>query len=70
MKSMNIKDKFKIFQWLEVLIWIIILSIVLLGVKHYNFKKHNELKRYQIFLPDVDGLISGSSVRMMGVQIG
>ncbi len=70
MKNMNIKDKFKIFQWVEVLIWIIILSIVLLGVKHYVYAKHSELKRYQIFLPDVDGLISGSPVRMMGVQIG
>lgn len=67
---MNIKDKFKIFQWLEILIWIIILSVALLGIKHYSYKKHNELKRYQIFLPDVDGLISGSPVRMMGVQIG
>lgn len=67
---MNIKDKFKIFQWLEVVIWVLIISITLLGIKHYNYAKHNELKRYQIFLPDVDGLISGSPVRMLGVQIG
>lgn len=67
---MNIKDKFKLFQWLEILIWLLILSVVLLGVKHYRYEKHKELKHYQIFMPDVDGLISGSPVRMMGVQIG
>lgn len=69
-KSMNIKDKFKLFQWLEILIWLLISGLVLFGVKHYSYKKHHELKKYQIFLPDVDGLISGSSVRMMGVPIG
>lgn len=67
---MNKKDKFKLFQWMEVVIWIIILGLVLFGIKEYNYKKHKELKKYQIFMSDVDGLISGSSVRMMGVPIG
>lgn len=67
---MNVKDKFKLFQWLEILIWVLILSIALAGIKHYSYKKHSHLKKYQIFLHDVDGLISGSPVRMMGVQIG
>lgn len=67
---MNIKDKFKLFQWLEILIWLLILSVALLGIKQYRYEKHKELKHYQIFMPDVDGLISGSPVRMMGVQIG
>lgn len=34
----------------------------------YNYKKN--FYTYQIFLPDVDGLINGSPVRYMGIQIG
>ena len=34
----------------------------------YNYKKN--FNTYQIFLPDVDGLINGSPVRLMGIQIG
>ncbi len=67
---MNIKDKFKIFQGLEIIVWVIILSVAIVSIKNYNYQKHKQLKRYQIFLPDVDGLISGSPVRMMGVNIG
>lgn len=67
---MNVKEKFKLFQWLEILIWVLILSVAIYGIKQYSYHKHNELTKYQIFLPDVDGLISGSPVRMMGVQIG
>jgi len=67
---MNIRDKFKIFQLVEVIVWLLILSCLLMGIKNYRYKKHSELKKYQIFMRDVDGLISGSPVRMMGVQIG
>jgi len=34
----------------------------------YNYKKNFDT--YQIFLPDVDGLIVGSPVKLMGIQIG
>ena len=34
----------------------------------YNYKK--TFNTYQIFLPDVDGLINGSPVKFMGIQIG
>lgn len=34
----------------------------------YNYKK--VFNTYQIFLPDVDGLINGSPVKLMGIQIG
>lgn len=67
---MNIKDKFKLFQWLEALIWILILSVVICGVRYHQYKEKKSLKTYQIFLQDVDGLIVGSPVRMMGVPIG
>jgi ABC-type transporter Mla subunit MlaD len=34
----------------------------------YTYKKN--FNSYQVFLPDVDGLINGSPVRYMGIQIG
>lgn len=34
----------------------------------YNYKKN--INTYQIFIPDVDGLINGSPVRLMGINIG
>lgn len=34
----------------------------------YFYRK--DFNTYQIFLPDVDGLINGSPVRLMGIQIG
>ncbi len=67
---MNIKDKFKLLQWAEAIIWIIVISLVIFGVRYHNYKAKKELKTYQIFLQDVDGLIVGSPVRMMGVSIG
>lgn len=67
---MNIKDKFKLLQWAEAIIWIIVISLVIFGVRYHNYKAKKELKTYQIFLQDVDGLIVGSPVRMMGVAIG
>lgn len=33
-----------------------------------NYNK--KINTYQIFIPDVDGLINGSPVRIMGIQIG
>ena len=67
---MNIKNKNKILQWAEALIWIIIISLVIFGIRYHNYQEKKELKTYQIFLQDVDGLIVGSPVRMMGVSIG
>lgn len=67
---MNIKDKFKLLQWAEAIIWILIISLVIFGIRYHNYKEKKELKTYQIFLQDVDGIIVGSPVRMMGVPIG
>lgn len=71
--SGSLKEKKEIYitRSLELLIWLIIVCIVVLtlfiGV---NFKEHNDTNDYQVFLPDVDGLIVGSPVRMMGIQVG
>ena len=36
----------------------------------YRHKENKKLVTYQIFMPDVDGLIVGSPVKFLGVQIG
>ena len=55
----------------ELLIWLI---IVLFVVAFYSLKtihqEKNDINDYQIFLQDVDGLIVGSPVRMMGIEVG
>ena len=55
----------------ELLIWlsVILLIVAFLSVS-YMFKSKNNENDYRVFLPDVDGLIVGSPVKMMGVQVG
>lgn len=59
-----------LFWIVELFIWLLILflvsGVIMLG--KYNYKK--AFNTYQIFLPDVDGLINGSPVKFMGIQIG
>ena len=55
----------------ELLVWlIIILVIVAVSTITYIVKEKNDTNDYTIFMPDVDGLIVGSPVRMMGVEVG
>lgn len=58
------------FWIVELFIWFLILFLVSGGIifAKYNYKKN--FNTYQIFLPDVDGLINGSPVKLMGIQIG
>ncbi|MBQ3819763.1 MCE family protein [bacterium] len=58
------------YVWIEFGIWFIILLVLVFGIKLYNYKNSEKLTTYQIFLPDVDGLVVGSPVRYLGVQIG
>lgn len=55
---------------IEVFIWLLILFLVSSTIifAKYNYKKN--FNTYQIFLHDVDGLIVGSPVKLMGIQIG
>ena len=62
---------FKISHSGEFLIWlVIILLFVSLSSLGLIFKEKNDENDYQIFLQDVDGLIVGSPVRMMGIEVG
>ena len=55
----------------ELLIWLIlVLLMVAFFSLTYIYTQKHEKNDYRIFLPDVDGLIVGSPVRMMGIEVG
>lgn len=55
----------------EILIWLlVIMFFVGLSSAGFFFKEQNDENDYQVFLQDVDGLIVGSPVRMMGIEVG
>ena len=58
------------YIWIEFCIWFFIICIAVTGIKIHNHNEAKKLVSYQIFLPDVDGLIVGSPVRYMGVEVG
>ena len=58
------------YIWIEFGVWFFILCIIVAGIKINYYNKQKELVTYQIFMPDVDGLIVGSPVKFMGVQVG
>ena len=67
---MNAKAKIRLYFFIEIMVWLLIITTGV-GLYKYNAaKSQKELKTYQLFLQDVDGLIVGSPVRMMGVPIG
>lgn len=69
-RVMKFKDNIRLYTWLEFLIWLIILCLCIWGFRFYRYQKFKELPSYQIFMPDVDGMIVGSPVKYMGVQVG
>lgn len=62
--------KRRLFWIVELLIWFLIFCLISGAITfvRYNYRKNFNV--YQIFLPDVDGLIHGSPVRFMGIQVG
>lgn len=54
----------------ELLFWLVIILVI---TAFSTFNYINKIKtdnNYNIYLPDVDGLIVGSPVRMMGIEVG
>lgn len=72
MQNQTTKTEFykNMARFLELLIWFLFVSLIILSVIFYNWYSHKNYSRYQVFLPDVDGIIVGSPVRMLGVQVG
>lgn len=59
-----------LFWIVEVFIWLLILFLVSGGIMFAKYNYKRTFNTYQIFLPDVDGLINGSPVKLMGIQVG
>ncbi len=70
----NIESKIEypkiIARFLELLVWFLVFVSIVTAVVLYNSYSHEHFNRYQIFFQDVDGIIVGSPVRMLGIQVG
>ena len=62
--------KIRVYAWGEFVIWLVIVAVVILGLRYHNYQSQKQYKNYQIFMEDVDGLIVGSPVKFLGIQIG
>ncbi len=67
---MDPKRKIRLYFLLELVVWLLVIIVGVSIFRYQAIKKQSEYKTYQVFLQDVDGLIVGSPVRMMGVPIG
>ena len=67
---MKLFKNVRVYAWIEFVIWLIIVACIVLGVRYNNYKHQKQYKTYQIFMEDVDGLIVGSPVKFLGVQVG
>ena len=67
---MSSKDNVKIFFAIELIVWLLVIFVSIFSVRLYFENRQSALPTYRIFMQDVDGLIVGSSVRLMGVPIG
>ena len=55
---------------IEILLWIIVLLLIMLGCTILWKNSQKEYETHKIFMSDIDGLIVGSPVKLMGVQVG
>ena len=62
--------KKKYIWFFEILTWLLIFSIGLFVFIYNTSIKNNVKNSFYIFFDDVDGLVKGSPVRLMGINIG
>lgn len=73
MKNFHLNDedsKKRLVRLVELFIWLIIITVIGCFLLFARSVYKNSFTTYQIFMPDIYGLIEGSPVRMMGIQIG
>ena len=66
----NDNSVFYVTHSIELLVWLIVVLLVVAtcSILYMHNEKHNN--DYSIFLPDIDGLIVGSPVRILGIDVG
>lgn len=62
--------KKKYIWFFEILIWLLVLAVGFYFFVYNSTVKENAKNTYYIFFDDVDGLVQGSPVRLMGINIG
>lgn len=68
--SKKVKNVFYVTHSVELLFWLVILFIIVAFYTFHNMKLQKIDNDYNIFMQDIDGLIVGSPVRMMGIEVG
>lgn len=63
-------DNMRVYAWVEFVVWLIVIAALVFGFRYHHYQTQKQFKTYQIFMSDVDGLIAGSPVKFLGVQIG
>ena len=66
----NIESKIKKIKQLEAIFWLFLLLIIIGCFSFSSIYNKKRVDDYTIFMQDIDGLIVGSPVRMMGIEIG
>ena len=57
--------------WLiEFIVWLLIIIVAVFSIRLYRARQFSKESTYHIFLQDIDGLMKGSPVKIMGVQVG
>src|SRR5574344_696411 len=59
-----------LFWIFELFVWLLVLSLISASFIFVRYMHRKNFDSYQIFLPDVDGIINGSPVRFMGIEVG
>ena len=72
MQGKKIKTKYnrKTALFIELIIWILFLILSFTGFYLYHQHLDKHYNHYQLFLQDIDGIIVGSPVKMLGITIG
>lgn len=66
----NIGMKKKFIRLIEIIIWLIIISVGFYVFIYNTTVKDSAKNTFYIFFDDADGLVQGSPVRLMGINIG
>lgn len=67
---MKINTNIRLYAWIEFIIWLLIAAVLILGIRYHHQQSQKQYKHYRIFMSDADGLIVGSPVKFLGIQIG